>query len=313
MNSLRVEKSDITGNMNDLKLFLLCISSSAIGFGLIGILPYEIPLFLRVLIAFLFLGIPLLDPKKTVIFGIAGGMGFFIKDYIFWDLFSFKWNDNEIYIPLFSGIMIGTFLSVALWNRKAIKIFPLTGSLAYIFSFSILGAGIIFGAGMYLYLLSIKKIPSSLRNILKICGILLICILGVFMIIGNIVTMGHPPYVGNIVASVGEVVEKEGIKIAVTNYTFFQNNTGRVLKAGIMIQSPFDVNSLRLHLMYRQDEHIGYEITEIWGHLENIGSNTTTFSLSFENLPEHLRKKDFAVVWEIWTDRGIEYVIWRTN
>jgi|GEM_PF-3854054 len=331
MNSLKVEKGDKTGNMNDSKIFLLCISSGAIGFSLIDILPYEIPLFLRVLTAFLFLGIPLLDPKKTVLFGIAGGVGFFIKDYIFWDLFSFKWTSaygNVIEISLLSGFMIGTFLGIALWNRKAIELFSLTGALAFTvfiispfissnlnFSgFSDFGTGIVFGAGMCLYLLSIKKTPSPLRNILLIFGILYLSIFGVFMIIGNFATMGHPSHFGNTVASVGEVVEKEGIKIAVTNYTFLQNNTGKVLKAGVMIQNPVNLNWLKLHLWYRQDEHLGSEITEIpAGHLENIGLNTTVYSLSFENLPEHLRTKDFAVVWEIWTGRGIEYIIWRTQ
>ena len=92
MNNLKVEKSDETENVTNLKIFLLCISSGVIGFSLIGILPYEIPLFLRVLIAFLLIGIPLLDSKKIVLFGIAGGLGYFIKDHIFWDLFSFKWT-----------------------------------------------------------------------------------------------------------------------------------------------------------------------------------------------------------------------------
>jgi hypothetical protein len=134
------------------------------------------------------------------------------------------------------------------------------------------------------------------------------------MIIGHIFTMGHPPNVGNTVASIGEVVDKEGTRIAVTNYTFLQNDNGRVLNAGIMVQSPVDVNRLRLVLWYRQDEHIGSEIIIIpVGHLETIGSNTTIYNLSFENLPERLRTKDFAVVWEIWTSRGIEYVIWRTK
>jgi hypothetical protein len=136
MNSLKAEKSDKTENINDLKIFLLCISSGAIGFSLISILPYEIPLFLRVLIAFLFLGIPLLDSKKIVLFGIAGGLGYFIKDLILWDLFSYKWtptygNTNPGDISLLTGLMIGTFLSIALWNRKAIGIFPLTGALAF--------------------------------------------------------------------------------------------------------------------------------------------------------------------------------------
>lgn len=117
--------------INDLKIFLLCISSGAIGFSLTGILPYEMPLFLRVLIAFLFLGIPLMDPKMIVLFGIAGGLGFFIKDFIFWDLFSFKWTANTADISLLTGLMIGTFLSIALWNRKAIGIFPLAGALAF--------------------------------------------------------------------------------------------------------------------------------------------------------------------------------------
>lgn len=171
-----------------------------------------------------------------------------------------------------------------------------------------------FGAGLCLYLLSIKKTPSQLRKILLIFGILLISLVGFFMIIGHIFTMGHPPYVGNTVASIGEVVEKEGTGIAVTNYTFLQNDNGRVLKAGIMIQSPVDVNSLRLHLWYRQDEYLGREITEIpVGHLEATGQNTTNYTLSFENLPERLRTKDFAVVWEIWTRRGIEYIIWKTE
>ncbi len=342
MNSLQVEKSDKTEKMNDFKIFLLCISSGAIGFSLIGILPYEIPLFLRVLIAFLFLGIPLLDPKKIVLFGIAGGLGFFIKDFIFWDLFGFKWTSaygSTADILLLTGFMTGTFLSIALWNMKAIGIFPLAGALAFsgflafIFGFflsyitsqfisinfdffgnSNLEAGIVFGAGMCLYLLSIKKTPSQLRKILLIFGILLIFLVGSFMIIGHIFTMGHPPYVGNTVASIGEVVEKEGTRIAVTNYTFLQNNTGRILKAGIMIQSPVDANRLRLHLWYRQDEYLGREITEIpVGHLEEIGPNTTIYNLSFENLPERLRTKDFAVAWEIWTSRGIEYVIWRTE
>ena len=134
MNSLKVEKSDKTENINDLKIFLLCLSSGAIGFSLIGILPYEIPLFLRVLISFLFLGIPLLDSKKIVLFGIAGGLGFFIKDYIFWDLFSLEWTSaygNTEDISLLTGLMIGAFLSIALWNRKAIGIFPLTDALAF--------------------------------------------------------------------------------------------------------------------------------------------------------------------------------------
>ena len=134
MNGLKVEKSNKTENINDLKIFLLCISSGVIGFSLIGILPYEIPLFLRVSIAFLFLGIPLLEPKKIILFGIAGGLGFFIKDYIFWDLFSLKWTSaygNTEDISLLTGLMIGAFLSIALWNRKAIGIFPLTGALAF--------------------------------------------------------------------------------------------------------------------------------------------------------------------------------------
>jgi hypothetical protein len=331
MNSLKVEKSDKTENMNDLKIFLLCISSGAIGFGLIGILPYEIPLFLRVLIAFLFLGTPLLDSKKIVLFGIAGGLGFFIKDYILWDLFSFKWTtaygNPVIYISLLTGIIIGTLLSIVLWKRKAIEIFPLTGAIA--FSSALLSGsfildfnpiepdlitGLVFGVGMCLYLLSIKKTPSPLRNILLIFGILYLSIFGFFMIIGHIASMGHPPYVGNTVVSIGEVVEKEGTSIAVTNYTFLQNNTGRVLKTGIMIQNPVNVERLRLHLWYRHDEYLGSEITEIpVGHLENIGTNTTIYSLSFENLPERLRTKDFAVVWEVWTSRGIEYVIWQTK
>ncbi len=71
MNNFIAEKSDKTENINDLKIFLLCISSSAIGFSLVGILPYEIPLFFRVFIAFLLLGIPLLDFRKTILFGIA--------------------------------------------------------------------------------------------------------------------------------------------------------------------------------------------------------------------------------------------------
>lgn len=314
--------------MNDSKIFILCISSGAIGFSLIGILPYEMPLFLRVLIAFLFLGIPLLNPKKIVLFGIAGGLGFFIKDFIFWDLFTFRWTSaygNVIDISLLTAILIGTFLSIALWNRKAIGIFPLTGALAFFtasfirsfgdfYRLSDLGAGIVFGAGTCFYLLSIKKTPSLLRNVLLISAILLISIFGFFMIIGYIVSMGHPPYVGQNVVSVGEVVEKEGTKIAVTNYTFLQNNTGRVLKAGIMIQDPVNVNRLRLHLWYRQEEYLGREITEIsGGRLEEIGQNTTIYNLSFENLPERLRTKDFAVVWEIWTRQGIEYVIWRTK
>ena len=315
--------------MNDLKIFLLCISSGAIGFSLIGILPYEIPLFLRVLIAFLFLGIPLLDIKKIFLFGIAGGFGYFIKEYIFWDLFSFKWTTqygiNVIDLSVLTGLMIGIFLCVVLWNRKAIEIFPLTAALAFFTTDFIkfvffwqgglgeLGTGLVFGAGMCYYLLSIKKTPSPLLNILLTSAIFYLVIFGSFMIIGRSGIFEHPSHSGNTVVSVGEVVDKEGTRIAVTNYTFLQNDTGRVLKAGIIIQSPVDVNRLRLHLWYRQDEYLGREITGIpVGSLEKIGPNTTNYYLSFENLPEHLRIKDFAVVWEIWTSRGIEYVIWRT-
>lgn len=329
MNSLKLEKSNKTENINDdLKIFLLCISSGAFGFSLIGILSYEIPLFLRVLIAFLFLGIPLLDSKKIILFGIAGGLGFFIKDYIFWDLFSFKWTtayDTTIYISLLTGIIIGTFLSVAPWNRKAIEIFPLTGAIAFFTALLSpilfldfnpiepdLGVGLVFGVGMCLYLLSIKKTQSLLRSILLALAILYVSIFGLFMVIGYVGSMGHPPYVGNTVVSIGEVVEKEGTSVVVTNYTFLQNNTGRVLKAGIMIQNPVNVEGLRLHLWYRHDEYLGREITEIpVGHLEKIGPNTTNYYLYFENLPERLRTKDFAVAWEVWTSRGIEYVIWR--
>ncbi len=341
MNSFIVEKSDKTENINDLKIFLLCISSGAIGFSLIGILPYEIPLFFRVFIAFLLLGIPLLDFRKTILFGIAGGLGVFIKDFIFWDLFSFKWtsaNSNVMEISLLTGFMIGTFLSVALWNRKATKIFPLTGAMAVtplinpIFHFFDLvffgGAttpisidlmtGLVFGAGMCLYLFSIDKTLSSFRKILRkillISGILLLFIFGFFIIIGYIGSMGHPPYVGQTVVSVGEVVEKEGTRITVTNYTFLQNDTGRVLRSGIMIQDPADVSQLRLSLWYRQDEYLGSEITEIpAGRLENTGQNITNYNISIENLPNRLRTKDFAVVWEVWTSSGIEYVIWRTK
>lgn len=336
MNNLKVKNSSNKAeNISDLKIFLLCISSGAIGFGLISILPYEIPLFLRVFIAFLLLGIPLLDFKKIVLFGIAGGLGFFIKDYIFWDLFSFKWitaYDTPIYIPLLTGIIIGTFLSVALWNRKAIGIFPLTGAIAFFtaplspillsIGFNLdfnpiepdLGVGLVFGGGMCLYLLSIKKTPSRLRSILLALAILYVSMFGLFMTIGYVVSKGHPPYVGSSVVPTGGVVEKEGTSIAVTNYTFLQNDTGRVLKAGIMTQNPVNVEGLRLHLWYRQDEYLGREITEIpVGHLEKIGPNTTNYSLSFGNLPERLRTKDFAVAWEVWTSRGIEYVIWRTK
>lgn len=317
--------------MNDLKIFLLCISSGAIGFSLIGILPYEIPLLLRVLIAFLLLGIPLLDSKKIVLFGIAGGLGYFIKDYILWDLFSFKWTtaygNPVIYISLLTGIITGTLLSIVLWKRKAIEIFPLTGAIA--FSSALLSGsfildfnpiepdiitGLVFGVGMCLYLLSIKKTQSLLQSILLTFAILYIVVFGFLILMGTAISGGHPPYVGQTVVPVGEVVEKNGIKTAVTNYTFLHNNTGRVLKTGIIIQNPVDANSLRLHLWYRQDEYLGSEITEIpVGHLENIGTNTTIYSLSFENLPERLRTKDFAVVWEVWTSEGIEYVIWRTK
>jgi hypothetical protein len=330
MNSFIVEKNDKSEKINDLKIFLLCISSGAIGFSLIGILPYEIPLFFRVFIAFLLLGIPLLDFNKIVLFGIAGGLGYFIKDYIFWDLFSFKWTSaygNLIDIPLLTGIIIGTFLSIVLWNRKAIEIFPLTGALAFFtapfirfccdFRLSDFGAGVVFGAGMCLYLFSIGKtisIPRKIiRKILLVLGILLLFIFGSFIIIGYIGSMGHPPHVGQTVVSVGEVVEKKGVRIAVTNYTFLQNNTGRVLRAGITIQDPVDVSQLRLSLWYRQDEYLGIEINEIRGNLEKIGPNTGLYYISFENLPERLRTKDFAVVWEVWTSSGIEYVIWRTR
>ncbi len=311
----------------DLKIFLLCISSGTVGFSLIGILPYEIPLFLRVSIAFPLLGLPLLDFKKIALFGIAGGLGFFIKDFIFWDLFSFKWTTpygiNVVDISVLTGIMMGTFLGVALWNRKAIEIFPLTVAVAF---FTIdfiefvlfwqggvgeLGAGLVFGAGMCFYLLSIKKTPSPLRNILLTFAIFYLVIFGSFMIIGRSGMFEHPSHLGNTIVSVGEVVEKEGTRIAVTNYTFLQNNTGRVLKAEILSQNPINVNSLRLHLWYKQDEYLGRGIIEKQGRLEAIGPNTTSYYLFFENLPERVRTKDFAVVWEVWTSRGIEYVIWR--
>ncbi len=145
-------------------------------------------------------------------------------------------------------------------------------------------------------------------------AILYVSMVGSFMIIGYLGTMGHPPYVGTTVVPTGDVVEKEGTSIAVINYTFSQNDTGRVLKAGIMIQSPVNGEGLRLHLWYRHDEYLGREITEIpVGHLEKIGPNTTNYYLSFKNLPERLRTKDFAVVWEVWTSRGIEYVIWQAK
>jgi hypothetical protein len=312
--------------IKDLKIFLLCISSGAIGFSLIGILPYDIPLFLRVTIAFLFLGIPLLDPKKIVLFGIAGGVGFFIKDFIFWDLFSFKWTTqygiNVIDISVLTGLMIGIFLSVVLWNRKAIKIFPLTAALTFFTTDFIkfvffwqgglgeLGAGLVFGAGMCYYLLSIKKTPSLLRNILLTSAIFYLVIFGSFMIIGRSGIFEHPSHLGNTVVPVGEVVEKEGKRIAVTNYTFLQNNTGRILKA--VIQSPDDVNNLRLYFWCRQDEYTGLEIIGIGGHLEKA-ENSTSYYFFSEILPERVRTKDVAVIWEVWMSRGIEYVIWRTK
>jgi len=234
--------------------------------------------------------------------------------------------------------MIGTFLSVALWNRKATETFPLTGAMAvsplinpifHFFDIVFFGGettpisidlmtGLVFGAGMCLYLFSIDKTRSSFRKILRkillISGILLLIIFGFFIIIGYIGSMGHPTHVGQTVVPVGEVVEKEGARIAVTNYTFLQNDTGRVLRAGITIQSPVDVSQQRLSLWYRQDEYLGSEITEIpAGRLENTGQNKTYYNISIENLPNRLRTKDFAVVWEVWTSSGIEYVIWRTK
>jgi len=326
MNSLKVEKSNKTENINDLKIFLFCILSGAIGFSLIGILPYEIPLFLRVSIAFLFLGIPLMDPKKIILFSIAGGLGFFIKDYIFWDLFSFKWTTqygiNAIDISVLTGLMIGIFLCVVLWNRKAIEIFPLTAALAFFTTDFIkfvffwqgglgeLGTGLVFGAGMCYYLLSIKKTPSPLLNILLTSAIFYLVIFGSFMIIGRSGIFEHPSHSGNTVVPVGEVVEKEGTRMTVTNYTFLQNNTGKVLKA--VIQSPDDVSNLRLYFWCRQDEYIGLEIIGIGGHLEKA-ENSTSYYFFSGNLPERVRTKDVAVVWEVWMSRGIEYVIWRTK
>ena len=103
-------------------------------------------------------------------------------------------------------------------------------------------------------------------------------------------------------------------QITFTNYTFSQNNTGKVLRSGIMIKEPADVSQLRLSLWYRQDEYLGSEITEIpAGRLGNTGQNRTNYSISIENLPNRLRTKDFAVVWEVWNSKGIEYVIWRTK
>ncbi len=117
----------------------------------------------------------MMDPKKIVLFGIAGRLGFFIKDLIFWDLFSFKWTANAD-ISLLTGLMTGAFLSITFWNRKAVGIFPLAGALAFsgflgfIFGFflsflsytsqfisinfdffgnSNLESGIVFGAGIY--------------------------------------------------------------------------------------------------------------------------------------------------------------------
>lgn len=289
-------------------------------------MPYEIPLFLRVFIAFLFLGIPLLDFKKIVLFGIAGGLGFFIKDFIFWDLFSFKWATqygiNVIDVSVLTGLIIGIFLSIVLWNRIAIEIFPLTAALAFFTTDFIkfvlfqegglgeVGAGLVFGAGMCLYLLSIKKTQSLLRNILLTSAIFYLVIFGSFMIIGRSGMFEHPSHLGNTVVKVGEKIEKEGTRVAVTNYTFLQNNTGRVLKA--VIQSPDDVSNLRLNFWCRQNEYIGSEIIGIGGHLEKA-ENSTSYYFFSENLPEHVRTKDVAVVWEVWESRGIEYVIWRTK
>jgi len=332
---------------NDLKIFIMCILSGAVGFSLIPFLPYEIPLFLRVSIAFLLLGIPLLDFKKIVLFGIAGGLGYFIKDYIFWDLFSFKWASayeiNVVYIVL-TGLIIGTFLSVVLWNRKAAEIFPLTVAVAFLLGkvgpftvfmairefydkpifllyevlfgegAELVFAGLVCGAGMYLYLLSIKKTPSPLRSILLIFAILIFIVFGPIAFKYLVLMQGSPLHVGpKTVVSVGEVVEREGIRIAVTNYTFLQNNTGRILKVGIMIQSPVgalpyhQAKNLNLKLWYRQDEYLGREIIEktlSQGRLEQIG-DTTSYYLFFDSLPERVRTKDFAVVWG--------NVIWRAK
>lgn len=301
----------------------MCISSGAIGFSLISILPYEIPLFLRVLIAFLFLGIPLLDSKKIVLFGIAGGVGFFIKDYFFWNGSDFGWvyyldspSGFEIIIyPLLTGVMIGIFLSIALWNRKAIIVFPFTGAVAMTTPFNDLVPGLVFGAGMYYYLSSLKKTITSLRTIPQIIAILYIVVFVFLILIGIVGTGGHPPLLET-TASIGEVVEKEGIRMTVTNYTFLQNNT--VLKVGIMIQNTNNESrTLRdIYLWYKQDEHLGEEIlTKHPVDSPKIIEPKTTvyYYLLFENLPGRLRTKDHAVVWEIWIRKGADHVIWRTK
>lgn len=325
----RVIGMNKAGNISDRKIFLLCISSGVIGFSLIGILPYEIPLFLRVSIAFFLLGIPLLDLKKIALFGITGGLGFFITDYIFSRWSDFGWvppSGMDFIIEwLLIGVTIGLLVSIALGDRKAIVLFPLTGAILSHLSFNPislvavvvgdLGVGLVFGMGMCLYLLSIKKTKSLLRSILLIFAILYVSLFGFFILMVASSSGDSPPIIET-TASIGEVVEISGIRMTVTNYTFLQNNT--VLKVGIMIQNTNDERSgIRdIYLLYKQDEHL---VGNKKQHPVNMPTTivepktTVYYDLLFDNLPGRLRTKDHAFVWEIWDSRGANYIIWQTK
>ncbi len=346
MNNLEVKNKEIKSeDKRDFKIFLMCISLGAVGFGLIGILPYEIPLFLRVLIACLLLGIPLLNFKKIIIFGISGGLGYFVKDYTFWDLSDFGWYSylesptgvEAILNLLFTGVMIGTFLGIALWNRKAIKIFPLSGAIAFFFGsllfflfsleplFAGLGAGTVFGAGTYLYLSSIKERRIELRIIAISYLLVILLLIPVSLLILWNLGGGHPPITKTTV-SIGEVVERYdtkkqcGMRIVINNYTFLPHDTGKDAKVCVTIQNEgAGCRSPSIYLWYKQDEHPwGTEILTKYPAIRpEIEPNTTSYDhiYLFEDLPSRLRTKDCAVVWR-WLhlaeyQRGAEHIIWR--
>ncbi|NJD51850.1 MAG: hypothetical protein FIB07_03190 [Candidatus Methanoperedens sp.] len=369
MNFLDVEKSDKVGGISESKIFKMCILYGMAGFGLIDILPYEIPLFLRVSIACILLGIPLLDFKKKIILGISGGLGYLIKDYIFWDLTDLKWwayfgsrsEVDSLLIISLTGAIIGTFLGIALWNKKAIIIFPLCGAIAFFFGtvisfmapllarlflsilfyvlsvplslieslesfvpyfvhFGGLGAGAVFGAGVYLYLSSFKEIRTIFRTKVISFFIVILSLNILFILFAGGISGGHPPNFATI-APIGEAVERhepyEQCTITINNYTFLPQDPGKGLNLNVGVTIKYCSGSPDIFLVYKQDEYPWGSgiITKYsswndpaWKQPENVRNvkiepdRIYYRNYTFENVPSHLRTKDYAVVW-LWMNR----------